>query len=82
MTSPEAVSGPVFGDHDCRGHPESQERLKNAIRGIPRGTRIIEPRPAGIVEVTRVHDETYLDFIRERACACPPHYCCYLDPDT
>ncbi len=82
MTNPEAVSGKIFGNHDCPGHPESQERLELAASGIPPDTRILEPVPAGAGDVARVHDEKYLDFIRERVNSCPPHRCCYLDPDT
>lgn len=82
MANPEAISGKVFGNHDCPGHPESQERLERAIRGIPPGTRILRPVPAGTGDVARVHDGAYLDFIEERAHSCPSHRCCYLDPDT
>jgi acetoin utilization deacetylase AcuC-like enzyme len=82
MSSPEAISGMIFGNHDCRDHPESQVRLENAISGIPSGTRILEPIPAGTRDITRVHDETYLEFIRDRAHSCPPQRCCYLDSDT
>ena len=82
MTRPEAVSGSIFGKHDCRGHPETQDRLDNAIRGVPPGIKVLEPVPAGKEDVARVHDEGYLDYISERVGSCPPGRCCYLEPDT
>jgi len=82
MSNPEAVYGTIFGNHTCPGHPESQERLDRALRGIPEGIRVLEPVPAGAGDVARVHDRKYLDFVKERAGSCPPGRCCYLDPDT
>jgi acetoin utilization deacetylase AcuC-like enzyme len=84
MINPEAVTGRVFGNHNCPGHPESQERLETAVRGIPPPpyVRIREPVPAGIDDLLRVHDEKYLQMLEERTLACQPGRCCYLDPDT
>jgi acetoin utilization deacetylase AcuC-like enzyme len=82
MTRPETVSGIIFGKHDCHGHPETQGRLDNALRGVPSGIKVLEPAPAEHRDVARVHDEAYLEFIRERAHSCPPGRCCYLDRDT
>ncbi|HTY15200.1 MAG TPA: histone deacetylase [Methanoregulaceae archaeon] len=82
MTRTEAVSGNLFEKHDCRGHPETQGRLDNAVRGVPPGIKVLEPVPAGNGDVARVHDGAYLEFISERSRSCPPGRCCYLDPDT
>jgi acetoin utilization deacetylase AcuC-like enzyme len=71
-----------FADHlTPPGHPERVERHEVmqvvAAEFRQSGGSVLEPRPATREEVARVHDDSYIDFIREtagRAIA--------LDPDT
>jgi acetoin utilization deacetylase AcuC-like enzyme len=76
------VTGPVFARHDCKGHPECQERLALALSGVPGDVRRIAPRPASEEDLALVHDRDYIAMIRERCAACQPGRCMYLDPDT
>ena len=71
-----------FADHlTPPGHPERVERHEVmqvvAAEFRQSGGSVLEPRPATREELARVHDDSYIDFIREtagRAIA--------LDPDT
>ncbi len=76
------ISGDLFRLHDCRGHPETEERLVHALSGIPAGTPVIAPEIADREDLLRVHTPGYIDMIRDRAAALPEHRCQYLDPDT
>jgi acetoin utilization deacetylase AcuC-like enzyme len=82
MTVSEAITGKVFGKHNCTGHPESQDRLDIAVQGVPKEVLIREPVAAKVYDLTRVHDENYLYAVEERVTDCLPGRCCYLDPDT
>jgi acetoin utilization deacetylase AcuC-like enzyme len=82
MTNGEAITGTIFGKHDCSGHPESQDRLLMAARGIPPDVRIYKPVPATSGDLALVHDKAYIHLIEERVKACPAGRCCYLDSDT
>jgi acetoin utilization deacetylase AcuC-like enzyme len=76
------VASPRFADHlTPPGHPERVER--HAVMQVvaaefsQSGGSVLQPRPASHEELTRIHDESYVTFIREtagRAIA--------LDPDT
>ncbi len=59
------VSSSRFADHLLPpGHPERPERAHvmrvAAAEFAERGGRVIEPRPASVGELTRVHDEEYV----------------------
>jgi acetoin utilization deacetylase AcuC-like enzyme len=60
------VSGDLFRLHDCRGHPETQERLVRALSGVPAGISVVPPVMAEPRDLLRVHTQGYID----------------MDPDT
>lgn len=82
MATVTVVSGNVFRYHDCRGHPESQDRLTQAISGIPEGIQVVEPVLADKADLLRIHSPAYIDMIRDSAASLSEHQCRYLDPDT
>ena len=82
MAKVTVISGNVFRYHDCRGHPESQDRLTQAISGIPEGIQVVEPVLADKADLLRIHSPAYIDMIRDSAASLSEHQCRYLDPDT
>lgn len=82
MATVTVISGNVFRYHDCRGHPESQDRLTQAISGIPEGIQVVEPVLADKADLLRIHSPAYIDMIRDSAASLSEHQCRYLDPDT
>jgi acetoin utilization deacetylase AcuC-like enzyme len=82
MATVTVVSGNVFRHHDCRGHPESQNRLTIALSGIPEGIQVVEPVLADTADLLRIHSSAYIDMIRDSAASLSEHQCRYLDPDT
>ena len=82
MCPAEAITGTVFGNHDCKGHPESQVRLLTAVRGIPEGSVVHKPVSARPDDLGLVHSRRYIYAIEERVKRCPAGHCCYLDTDT
>lgn len=71
-----------FGDHTPPpGHPEAQERAAvfDAVAGrwASRGVRCIEPAPAAVEDLARVHAPAYLDTLAATAGLAR-----MLDPDT
>ncbi len=82
MATVTVISGNVFRFHDCRGHPESQDRLTQAISGIPEGIQVVEPVLADKADLLRIHSPAYIDMIRDSAASLSEHQCRYLDPDT
>ncbi|MDI6718856.1 MAG: histone deacetylase [Methanomicrobiales archaeon] len=75
-----AISGDLFTRHDLRGHPESNERLRRALSGLPRGITVYEPVQASRADLERVHSPRYLDWLEQR-CADTARVS-FLDPDT
>ncbi len=75
-------TSPRFVDHlNPPGHPERVERAEVmqvvATEFDRRGGSVVEPRPATDVELGRIHDQAYLDRIRDTAGRATA-----LDPDT
>jgi acetoin utilization deacetylase AcuC-like enzyme len=68
------VTHPLFGRHDTgHGHPERAARLAAVLRrldesGLASRLDRLEPDPAPVAWITRVHDEDYVAGV-ERACA-------------
>jgi acetoin utilization deacetylase AcuC-like enzyme len=65
-------TSPRFADHlTPPGHPERVERfgvmLQVASEFRQQGGEVLEPRPAGDEELTRVHDAEYVGLLRETA---------------
>ncbi len=75
---------PRFVEHDTSaGHPERPERMGAVDRGVMSSTVqedliIVEPRPATVDELVRVHDRDYLNALRQFCVAGGGR----LDPDT
>jgi acetoin utilization deacetylase AcuC-like enzyme len=77
-----SITGDIFYKHDCRGHPESQVRLRQALERIPRGIDWEDLEPAEVRELSRVHDPGYIKRIEDVSRSCPEGRCCFLDRDT
>lgn len=82
MTCLLAITSPLFGRHNCPGHPESQDRLDLAQVGVPGEAGRLDPGPATLREVTAVHEPGYIRRIEELSLSCPDGRCCHLDSDT
>jgi acetoin utilization deacetylase AcuC-like enzyme len=82
MAAVNIVSGNLFGRHDCHGHPESQDRLVQALSGVSDGIPVVEPLLADASDLLQVHTQLYIDMIRDSSASLPEHQCRYLDPDT
>lgn len=82
MAAVTVVSGNLFERHDCRGHPETQDRLMKALSGVPEGIPVRDPLPADPSDLLRVHSSRYIEMIRDSSASLPEHQCRYLDPDT
>jgi acetoin utilization deacetylase AcuC-like enzyme len=52
--------------HDNPPHPESQDRLLNAIAGIPEGVPRVTPEPATLADIHLIHDPHYTEWLKER----------------
>ena len=74
---------PLFREHRPEGyHPENPTRLDYAIRGLSENglwdeELILEPEPVSPSDVLLIHDEEYVERVRELANTFE-----YLDPDT
>jgi acetoin utilization deacetylase AcuC-like enzyme len=82
MTRLIAITSPLFSRHDCPGHPESQARLRMALKGVPEGACCMDPVPAIPRQLTAVHDPLYVRRIQEFSLSCPEGRYCHLDSDT
>jgi acetoin utilization deacetylase AcuC-like enzyme len=76
------ITGDVFGRHECQGHPESQFRLREALKGVPKGSPREDPEPADMRDLSHVHHSGYIRKIEEVSSSCPEGRCCFLDSDT
>jgi len=74
------ITGDIFAQHDLPHHPECQQRLVEALSGVPRGTACHPPVRASLEEVERIHSPAYLGRLRDRCAA--TRSVSYLDPDT
>jgi acetoin utilization deacetylase AcuC-like enzyme len=59
-----AITGPVFGQHDCKGHVECRDRLLDIIDRLPAQVPCHEPVPAAPGDIERVHHPGYLQWLR------------------
>lgn len=65
----------TFVKHEMsRGHPESPDRLRSAMKYIKRAgyldnshLNLLTPEPVGLEEVYQIHGKAYLDGIREKS---------------
>jgi acetoin utilization deacetylase AcuC-like enzyme len=74
------ITGDIFAQHDLPHHPECQQRLVDAMVGVPRDIPCYPSERALLEEVAQVHSPAYLGRIRDR-CA-ETRTISYLDPDT
>ncbi len=74
---------PIFREHKPEGyHPENPGRLDYAINGLKEHglwdeERVVEPGEATVGDILKIHDESYVEDIREASGGFS-----YLDPDT
>jgi acetoin utilization deacetylase AcuC-like enzyme len=59
-----AITGPIFEQHDRKGHVENQDRLLGIINRLPVHVTCHEPVPAASGDIERVHHPGYLKWLR------------------
>jgi acetoin utilization deacetylase AcuC-like enzyme len=59
-----AITGPLFEQHDCRGHVECWDRLRGIIDRLPEQVTRHDPVPAAPGDIERVHHPGYLKWLR------------------
>ena len=69
-----AITGPVFKNHDCKGHAECHDRLISVLEGLPAEIPVHEPVPATRSQLERVHVPGYLTWL-ERQCTKHIDFC-------
>ncbi len=77
------VYDPIYLEHNLPSHPENARRLKRILgtledEGMLARLRLLEPRPATVEELQRVHTPEHIGRVRRMAQAGGG----YLDPDT
>lgn len=77
------VYDPVYLEHDLRGHPENQQRLKSIVRvlqeqGMWQRLAAIEPVPVSPERLYRAHEPHYVEQVQRLAARGGGH----LDMDT
>jgi acetoin utilization deacetylase AcuC-like enzyme len=77
------VYDPIYLEHDLPSHPENARRLKHILstledEGMLARLRSLEPRPATVEELERVHTPAHIEQVQRKAQAGGG----YLDPDT
>jgi len=73
----EVVTGDIFCHHNLPGHPESSERLRLALSGVPRHVSRLGPVEASRDDLERVHRREYLAWLEGMAKGE-----CYIDFNT
>jgi acetoin utilization deacetylase AcuC-like enzyme len=61
-----AITGPVFEQHDCKGHVECRDRLTGIIDRLPGHITRRDPVPAAPCDIERVHLPGYLKWLRRQ----------------
>ncbi len=59
-----AITGPIFEQHDCKGHVECWDRLRGIIDRLPERITRHDPVPASPGDIERVHHPGYLKWLR------------------
>jgi acetoin utilization deacetylase AcuC-like enzyme len=77
------VYDPIYLEHDLPSHPENARRLQHILstledEGMLARLRSLEPRPATVEELERVHTPAHIEQVQRKAQAGGG----YLDPDT
>jgi len=66
--------------HDLPGHPECEERLVSALKGVPAHVPRRAAQPASDDDLAMIHGKTYINYVKER-CRDVRTFG-FLDPDT
>jgi acetoin utilization deacetylase AcuC-like enzyme len=74
------IVSPSSAAHDCAGHPETEERLRIALSGVPGSVPARQAGPAADEDLALVHDRSYTGMVRERCRSTGSIG--FLDPDT
>jgi acetoin utilization deacetylase AcuC-like enzyme len=61
-----AITGPIFEQHDRKGHVECRDRLKGIIDRLPKHITCLDPIPAAPGDIERVHHPGYLKWLRQQ----------------
>jgi acetoin utilization deacetylase AcuC-like enzyme len=69
-----AITGEIFGNHDCKGHKECHDRLVSILTRLPDKLRIYDPVPASFEDLQRVHVPGYLTWL-EKQCVKHVDFC-------
>jgi acetoin utilization deacetylase AcuC-like enzyme len=77
------VYDPIYLDHDLPSHPENARRLRRILKTLEDEKllgrlKLLEPRPATMEELQRVHTSDHIERVQRMAQAGGGH----LDPDT
>jgi acetoin utilization deacetylase AcuC-like enzyme len=77
------VYDPIYLEHNLPSHPENARRLQHILstlenEGMLARLRSLEPRPATVEELKRVHTPAHIEQVQRKAQAGGG----YLDPDT
>lgn len=72
------ITGPIFGQHDRRGHVECSDRLRGITDLLPEHVTRRDPVPAAPGDIERVHHPGYLKWLR-RQCERNTEYDCVRD---
>ena len=74
------IVAPGSAAHDSIGHPENDERLRNALAGVPQDILRRTADPASEEDLALVHDATYIRMVAEVCRSIKTTG--WLDPDT
>lgn len=69
-----AITGDIFGNHDCKGHKECHDRLVSILTRLPENLKVHAPVPATFEDLQRVHVPGYLTWL-EKQCVKHVDFC-------
>ncbi|MCK9632614.1 MAG: histone deacetylase [Methanoregula sp.] len=69
-----AITGDIFGNHDCKGHKECHDRLVSILTRLPENLKTYTPTPASFEDLQRVHVPGYLTWL-EKQCVKHVDFC-------
>lgn len=69
-----AITGDIFGNHDCKGHKECHDRLVSILTRLPDNLKIYDPVPASFEDLRQVHVPGYLTWL-EKQCVKHVDFC-------
>jgi acetoin utilization deacetylase AcuC-like enzyme len=79
----EVITGKIFCHHHLEGHPESRDRLRIALSGVPGAARRLDPERASQDDLERVHRREYLTWLQGVSTGeCYIDFNTYICPDS